>query len=158
MGLLRDWITGSSAGDSRVPEEVAVVGVADKLKGQVATGPRHEFFYFGGSNADLMALRYDDWKVSFKTFSGNLFTGQVETTSAPIVTNLRQDPWERYLDESMLYGRWWGDKLWTMVPGVTIVGGFLKTFEAYPPSQRSGSLSVSRFLDAIQSGASGGGH
>jgi hypothetical protein len=26
----------------------------------------------------------------------------------PLVTNLRQDPWERYQDESMIYARWWG--------------------------------------------------
>jgi len=35
-----------------------------------------------------------------------------------------QDPWERYQDQSMMYARWWGDKLWTMVPGVNIVGDF----------------------------------
>jgi hypothetical protein len=31
------------------------------------------------------------------------------------------------------------------------------TFKEYPPSQVSGSLSVTRFLEAIQSGAAGGG-
>jgi hypothetical protein len=105
-----------------------------------------------------MALRYNAWKISFKTIKGNLFTGTVETTDVPLVTNLRQDPWERYQDESMLYGRWWGEKLWTMVPAVTIVKGFLVTFEAYPPSQKSGSISVSHFLESISSGANGGGH
>ena len=38
------------------------------FKGEVAQGPRHEFFYFS-DNADLMALRYNDWKISFKTSS-----------------------------------------------------------------------------------------
>jgi arylsulfatase len=104
-----------------------------------------------------MALRYDDWKVSFKTVKGNLFNGQVETTQAPIVTNLRQDPWERYQDESLNYGKWWGEKLWTMVPAVQIVGGFLQTFKEYPPSQPNGGLTVSQFLEAISRGASGGG-
>ncbi len=127
------------------------------FKGDVAEGPRHEFFYFS-DNADLMALRYNDWKLSFKTIKGNLFTGTEETTNVPLVTNLRQDPWERYQDESMLYGKWWGDKLWTLVPAVTIVAGFLQTFEEYPPSQRSGSVSVTRFLEAIQSGSAGAGH
>jgi len=73
------------------------------------------------------------------------------------VTNLRDDPWERYQDESMLYGRWWGDKLWTMVPAVTIVQGLLVTFQQYPPSQKSGSISVDQFLNAISSGAAGPG-
>jgi hypothetical protein len=98
-----------------------------------------------------------DWKVSFKTVKGNLFNGSVETTQAPIVTNLRQDPWERYQTESLNYGKWWGEKLWTMVPAVQIVGRFLQTFKEYPPSQASGGLTVSQFLEAISHGASGGG-
>jgi len=102
-------------------------------------------------------MRYDAWKVSFKTIKGNLFNGQVESTTAPIVTNLRQDPWERYQVESMDFGRWWGEKLWTMVPAVQIVGGFLQTFREYPPSQASGGLTVSQFLEGISKGAAGGG-
>ena len=85
------------------------------FKGEVAKGPRREFFYFT-DNGDLMAVRYDDWKVSFKTIKGNLFTGTEESTNVPLVTNLRQDPWERYQEESTSYGRWWGDKLWTWFP------------------------------------------
>jgi arylsulfatase A-like enzyme len=127
------------------------------FKGEVAQGPRHEFFYFT-DNGDLTALRYDDWKLSFKTIKGNLFTGTPETTNVPIVTNLREDPWERYQDQSMMYARWWGDKLWTMVPGVTIVGQFLATFREYPPSQRGGTLSIERALEMVQQGASGPGH
>jgi arylsulfatase len=84
------------------------------------------------------------WKVSFKTIKGNLFTGQVESTTAPIVTNLRQDPWERYQVESINYGKWWGEKLWTMVPAVQIVGGFIETSKEYPPSQENGGLTVSK--------------
>jgi arylsulfatase A-like enzyme len=126
------------------------------LKGDAAEGPRKEFFYFT-DNGDLNALRYGDWKLSFKTIKGNLFTGTGDSTNVPLVTNLRQDPWERYPDESMMYARWWGDKLWTMVPGVSIVGRFLATFKEYPPSQVNGSLSIEKALLAVQNGASGGG-
>ena len=80
-------------------------------------GPRREFFYFS-DNADLMAVRYNAWKLNFKTIVGNLFTGKEDSTNVPVVTNLRQDPWERYQTEGMLYGRWWGEKLWTMVPAI----------------------------------------
>jgi hypothetical protein len=44
-----------------------------------------------------------------------------------------------------------------MVPAVEIVGGFLQTFKEYPPSQASGSLTVSQFLEAVSKGASRGG-
>ena len=73
------------------------------------------------------------------------------------MTNLRQDPWERYQDQSMMYARWWGDQLWTLVPSVAIVGRFLGTFKEYPPSQVSASNSVTRFLEAIERGAAGAG-
>ena len=84
--------------------------------------------YRAGYNADLMAVRYNAWKLSFKTIEGNLFTGKEDSTNVPLVTNLRQDPWARYQSEPMMYARWWGDKLWTMVPAIQIVGQFLATF------------------------------
>jgi arylsulfatase len=126
------------------------------FKGEVTDGPRHEFFYFS-DNADLMALRYNDWKIAFKTIQGNLFTGKEDSTNVPWVTNLRMDPWERYQSESDMYTRWWGDQLWTLVPSVAIVGQFLQSFKEFPPSQVSGSNSVTRFLEAIQSGVAGSG-
>src|SRR5450432_2548775 len=149
-------LKGYKAGDKTFRSHLDGYNFMPFFKGEVAEGPRHEFFYFG-SGADLMAVRYDDWKVSFKTIKGNLFNGEVETTTAPLVTNLRQDPWERYQVESMNYGRWWGDKLWTMVPAVAIVGEFLQTFKEYPPSQASGSLTVDKAVAMISHGASGGG-
>jgi arylsulfatase A-like enzyme len=150
-------LKGMTVGDKTFKNHLDGYNFLPFFKGETAEGPRHEFFYFG-AGADLMALRYDDWKVSFKTIKGNLFNGQVETTGAPLVTNLRQDPWERYQVESMNYGQWWGEKLWTMVPAVNIVGGFLQTFREYPPSQVSGSLSIEKALQMLQEGAGAGGH
>lgn len=151
-----DLLAGLTVGDKTFRTHLDGYNFLPYFKGDTTAGPRHEFFYFSNT-ADLMALRYDDWKVSFKTIKGNLFTGEAQSTQAPIVTNLRQDPWERYQDESMDYGKWWGQKLWTMVPATVIVSQFLQSFIAYPPSQKSGGLTVSQFLDAVQNGASGAG-
>jgi arylsulfatase A-like enzyme len=126
------------------------------LKGEEPRGPRREFFYFT-DNGDLTAVRYDDWKLSFKTIKGNLFTGTEESTNVPLVTNLRQDPWERYQDQSMMYARWWGDKLWTLIPASAVVGQFLQTFKEYPPSQGSATFGIEGALKAIESGSQGGG-
>jgi arylsulfatase A-like enzyme len=149
-------LKGYRVGDKTFKNHLDGYNFLPFFKGDVAAGPRHEFFYFT-DNGDLTALRYDAWKVSFKTIEGNLNTGREVSTNVPWVTNLRADPWERYQSESMLYGRWWGDKLWTLVPAVQIVGQYLVTFKEYPPSQVGGSISVSKFLDAIQSGAAGSG-
>ncbi|MDM0050487.1 arylsulfatase [Variovorax sp. J22R115] len=148
-------LAGYKAGEKTFKNHLDGYNFMPYFKGEIPA-PRHEFFYFS-DNADLMAVRYNAWKVSFKTIEGNLFNGKPETTNVPLVTNLRQDPWERYQDESLLYGRWWGEKLWTMVPAVGIVGQFLGTFKEYPPSQVSGSLSVEKALQMLQAGSRGSG-
>jgi arylsulfatase A-like enzyme len=149
-------LTGYQAGDKTFKNHLDGYNFMPFFKGEVAAGPRHEFFYFS-DNADLMAVRYNAWKLSFKTVQGNLFTGKEETTNVPLVTNLRADPWERYQDQSLMYGRWWGEKLWTMIPAVAIVGQFLETFKEYPPSQTSGSLSVENALRMLETGSRGSG-
>ncbi|MGA7051059.1 MAG: sulfatase-like hydrolase/transferase, partial [Mycobacterium sp.] len=144
-------LTGLDTSDKTFKVHLDGYDFTPYFAGEVAEGPRREFFYFS-DNADLMAVRYNAWKLNFKTIVGNLFTGKEDSTNVPVVTNLRQDPWERYQTESMLYGRWWGEKLWTMVPAVNIVGEFLATFVAYPPSQASGTLSVEKALAMLQEG------
>ncbi len=151
-----ELLRGMKVGDKTFRNHLDGYNFLPFFQGKVAKGPRREFFYFT-DNGDLTALRYDDWKLSFKTIKGNLFTGKEDSTNVPLVTNLRQDPWERYQDESMLYGRWWGEKLWTLVPGAAIVGRFLESFKEYPPSQVSGSLSIDKALRTLEAGSRGGG-
>jgi arylsulfatase len=149
-------LSGMKAGDKTFKVHLDGYSFVPFFKGEVPRGPRHEFFYFT-DNGDLTAVRYDDWKVTFKTIKGNLFTGTEESTNVPLVTNLRQDPWERYQDQSMMYARWWGDKLWTLIPSSAIVGQFLQTFKDYPPSQASGTFGIEKALKMIEAGSSGGG-
>ncbi len=151
-------LNGMKVGDKTFKTHLDGYNFMPYFKGEAATGPRREFFYFT-DNGDLNAVRYDDWKVTFKTTKGNLFTGTEETTNVPIVTNLRQDPWERYQVESTSYGRWWGDKIWTLIPSGAIVGQFLATFKEFPPSQESAAtVGVEKALQAIQAGSKGGGN
>ena len=149
-------LKGMNVGDKTFKNHLDGYNFVPYLKGEDAKGPRHEFFYFT-DNGDLTAVRYDDWKVTFKTIKGNLFTGTEESTNVPLVTNLRQDPWERYQDQSMMYARWWGDKLWTLIPSSAIVGQFLQTFKEYPPSQTSGTFGIEKALKMIEAGSRGGG-
>jgi arylsulfatase A-like enzyme len=149
-------LKGMQVGDKTFKNHLDGYNFVPFFKGEAAKGPRHEFFYFT-DNGDLTAVRYDDWKVTFKTIKGNLFTGTEESTNVPLVTNLRQDPWERYQDQSMMYARWWGDKLWTLIPSAAIVGQFLQTFREYPPSQTSGTFGIEKALQMIEAGSRGGG-
>jgi arylsulfatase A-like enzyme len=154
--VTQELLAGLKAGDKTFKVHLDGYNFIPFFKGDTTNGPRKEFFYFD-DNANLNALRYNDWKVSFAWIKGNLFTGERKSQNVPIVVNLREDPLERFPDESSLYTRWWADKLWTLVPAQAIVGQFLQSFQEFPPSQKSGSMNVSQFLDALQSGESGGG-
>jgi arylsulfatase len=149
-------LTGYKAGEKTFKVHLDGYNFQPFLAGEVPAGPRHEFFYFS-DNADLMAVRYNEWKVTFKTIQGNLFTGKEDTTNVPLVTNLRADPWERYQDDSQMYMRWWGEKVWTLMPAGAIVGQFLQTFREFPPSQKSGSFGIEQALAALEAGTKGGG-
>jgi arylsulfatase A-like enzyme len=156
LTVTKELLAGLKVGDKTFKNHLDGYNFLPFFKGDEPKGPRKEFFYFTDSG-DLNAMRYNDWKIEFSWVKGNLFTGQVQTQNVPIVVNLRQDPFERFPDESLMYARWWGDKLWTLVPAQVIVGQFLQTFQEFPPSQRGGSYSVKQFLDKVQDGASGGG-
>jgi arylsulfatase A-like enzyme len=147
---------GYQAGDKTFTNHLDGYNFMPFFTGEVDKGLRREFFYFD-DNANLNALRYDDWKINFKWIEGNLFTGSIKTANVPIVVNLRQDPFERYPFESDLYRRWQADKLWTLIPAQAVVVDFLQSFRDFPPSQKSGTFSVEQFLDQVQGGATGAG-
>jgi len=161
-----DWLPTflAAAGDPDVKENLKQgIKVGDKtfknhldgynflpfFKGEAAKGPRREIYYFD-DNASLNALRVNDWKIHFKIMEGNLAVATLKPLNMPQVINLRQDPFERFPSESLMYFRWFGDKLWTFVPAQMIVGQFLQTFKEFPPSQKSGSFSVDHVLDQLQ--------
>ena len=149
-------LKGMKVGDKTFKNHLDGYNFLPYFEGKVDSAPRHEFFYFTDSG-DLYALRYNAWKISFKTVAGNLFTGHEASTNAPLVTNLRMDPWERYQSESMLYGRWWGENMWTFLPATTIVGQFLETFKEYPPSAPPSNFGVEDALKALEQGYRGAG-
>jgi arylsulfatase len=145
-------LTGLKVGNKTFKNHLDGYNFLPLFKGEVTKGPRREIFYFD-DNANLNALRYDDWKISFVVMEGNLARATSKTLNMPDVVNLREDPFERYPTESEMYRRWWGDKMWTFIPAQAIVGQFLQSFKEFPPSQRSGSFGVDQVLDALQSGA-----
>jgi len=119
----------------------------DMLTGKNPEGNRKEIFYFD-AGGNLNALRYGDWKVHFSIIEGNLTTAYRKSPSWPIIVNLRQDPYERAPSESLMYLRWQGEKMWTMVPAQSIVSDFLASFKDFPPA-KSGSLSVDKVLQQM---------
>jgi len=121
------------------------------FKGE-AKAPREEILYFNQAG-ELDAVRWNDWKVSFATFDGNIATGVREIANWPVITHLRADPFEEMHHESMMYMRWYADNMWLFVPIQAKVQDFLSTIGNYP-FQEGQSLNAAgisyRSLKAMQ--------
>ena len=109
-------------------------------------GQRKEIFYFDDSGG-LNAIRHGDWKISFAT-KDSWWADVAKPRTVPLVVNLRADPFEVTPDAGM-YTRWYGDKLWVMIPAQAIVGQFLQSFKEFPQRQKSASFNVQQTLDQI---------
>ncbi len=131
--------------------------ITDALAGK-SPSPRHEFFYFN-DDGSLVGLRYDQWKIVFaeqRAEGMDVWQDPFVPLRLPKIFNLRSDPFETADHEGMDYKRWRVERLFLLVPAQQYVAKFLATFKEFPPSQKPGSFSIDRALDALQSGAGGG--
>jgi len=124
------------------------------LKGE-AEWPRQEFLYWT-DDGNVAALRYNDWKITFLRQNAHgihVWTSQFEVLRAPMLANLRMDPFERAFDESIGYSRWWVDHMFVFAPAGAYVGQWLQSFRDFPPRQKPGSFNLERVMEAIEKGA-----
>ena len=110
---------------------------------------RHAFFYWT-DDGDLAGLRYDQWKVVFLEQQAegiHVWQQPLIPLRAPLLFNLRTDPFERADHESGEYEKWYVERMFVMAPAQAIVGRELQTFKDFPPRQKPGSFSIG---DAMQ--------
>jgi len=120
------------------------------LKGE-ADWPRKEFIYWT-DHGSVAALRYNNWKISFlKQPAHGLHVGihPFEELRAPMVCNLRMDPFELEQDIGMDYGRWFAEHIFVFAPAGAFVGRWLQSFLEYPPRQKPGSFKLDRVMEAV---------
>jgi arylsulfatase A-like enzyme len=120
------------------------------LAGEQEHSPRRAFFYWS-DDGDLMALRFDQWKIHFmeqRAKGVGVWREPLVALRAPKIFNLRSDPFERGdEDATMHYDRWMVDRAFMLVPAQAMVGAFLKTFEEFPPRQRPASFSIDQAIE-----------
>jgi arylsulfatase A-like enzyme len=130
------------------------------FKGEVEKPPRVEYFYFS-DDGDLMAVRYDNWKLVFleQRVAGTLriWAEPMVQLRVPKLFTLRTDPYERADITSNTYYDWMINHIYLFVPAQKPVGDFLKTFVEYPPRQKAASFSIDQVLEKL-SQHGGGSH
>jgi len=123
------------------------------LKGE-GEAPRHEFWYVN-DDGQVVAARYDDWKVVFLENRGEAFGVWREPFTelrVPLLFNLRRDPFERAQHNANTYNDWFLDRAFVVVPIQAMAAQFLQTMQDYPPSQTPGSFNLSTIEEKLKSG------
>jgi arylsulfatase len=69
---------------------------------------------------------------------------------APLLFNLRRDPYERATLTSNTYWDWYIDHAFLLVPAQDYVAKFLATFKEYPPRQKAASFTIDQVMDMLQ--------
>ena len=149
-----DLLKGKKVGDVTFKVHVDGYNLLPAFKGGVEW-PRHEFLYWT-DDGNVAALRYNQWKITFlrqDAHSMAVWQEPFVELRAPIIANLRSDPFERGQYEGIDYGRWFIDHAFVFAPAATYIGQWLQSFREFPPSQKPGSFNLNRVMEAVTSGA-----
>jgi arylsulfatase len=77
-----------------------------------------------------------------------------EVLRAPLLTNLRMDPFERARHEdAMGYQRWYMERMFGIAPATAFVARCLESFKEFPPRQKPGSFNLERVMEAVTAGS-----
>ena len=151
-------LTGYQVGSKTFKVHLDGYNLVPYLSGEQEKSPRIDYFYFS-DDGDLLALRYDNWKV---VFAEQRATGTLQIWQEPFVQlrfpklfNLRTDPLEKADITSNTYWDWILDHVYLFLPAQKFVGDFLGTFVEFPPRQKAASFTIDQVLEKLQQGVSG---
>jgi len=155
--VVDELLKGKTIGDRTYKVHLDGYDLAPAFKG-AGEWPRKEFIYWT-DDGNVAALRYENWKVTFleqKAEGMKVWQEPFDELRAPILTNLRMDPFERARQEdAMGYQRWWIEHMFAIAPASAYVGQWLQSFKEFPPRQKPGSFNLSRVMEAVTAGSQG---
>jgi arylsulfatase len=129
----------------------------DYLSGKAKESPRKEFMYVN-DDGQVVAIRYDDWKVVFLENRGEAFGVWREPFTelrVPLLFHLRRDPFEKAQHNANTYNDWFLDRAFVIVPLQALATRFLQSMKDYPPSQTPGSFNLQKIQKQLERPAGG---
>jgi len=120
------------------------------LKGEEAW-PRQEFIYWT-DDGNVAALRYGNWKATFlrqDAHGMHVWLEPFKALRAPMLTNLRMDPFELAHEIGMDYDRWFLEHMFMIAPAGAYVAKWLQSFREFPPRQKPGSFNLDNVMEAV---------
>jgi arylsulfatase A-like enzyme len=160
-GIVEKLKAGHKADDKTFKVHIDGYNLLPYLSGKEEKSPRKGFIYFS-DDGDLVALRFDNWKI---VFMEQRCPGTLQVWAEPFVPlrlpkmfNLRTDPYERADITSNTYYQWLLESGYLALAAQTIVSEFLATFKDFPPRQKAASFTIDQALEKMSEAASGAHH
>jgi len=124
----------------------------DYFSGKTKESPRKEFWYVN-DDGQIVAARYEDWKVVFLENRGEAFGVWREPFTelrVPLLFHLRRDPFEKAQHNANVYNDWFLSRVFVIVPIQGLAAQFLQSMKDYPPSQSPGSFNLSKIEERLR--------
>jgi arylsulfatase A-like enzyme len=150
----KDLLKGRKSGNMNYKVHLDGYNLLPAFKGE-GEWPRKEFLYWT-DDGSVAALRYNNWKITFlRQDAHGLHVWQEPFTKlrAPMLTNLRMDPFEIARDIGMGYDQWFIERMFVFAPAGAYVGQWLQSFREFPPRQKPGSFNLDHVMEAVTSNA-----
>ena len=145
-------LKGANVGGRNYKVHIDGYNLLPAFKGEAAW-PRHEFIYWT-DDGSVAALRYDNWKLTFlkqNAHGMHVWLQPFEELRAPMLNNLRMDPFELAQDIGMDYDRWYLEHMFVIAPATAYVAKWLQSFKEFPPRQKPGSFNLDRVMESVTS-------
>ncbi len=147
----QELLSGKQIGDQTYKVHLDGYDLGPALKGEAAW-PRHEFLYWT-DDGSVAAIRYNDWKVTFleqEAHGLRVWQDPFKELRAPLLTNLRMDPFERAEKENAMgYTRWFMEHMFLIAPASAYAANWLQSFEEFPPRQKPGSFNLDNVMSTL---------
>jgi len=151
-------LKGYKAGDMTYKVHLDGYNLLPMLTGQGGDWPRKGFFYWN-DDGELVAFRYDRWKVVFKEQQSRQFRVWMDpfvNLRVPLIFDLRMDPFERASTDSNSYYEWM--ERMAQIIGVaaqSYTGKMIMTFKEFPPRQKPASFNLDQVMESLTSANQG---
>ena len=151
-GIKEQLLKGTDINGRHYRNYIDGYNLVDYLTGKTDKSPRNEFWYVNDEGS-IVAARYGDWKVTFlenRATQLQIWREPFIELRAPMLSNLRRDPFEKAQSGSNTYNDWYIDHPYVIIPIQALAARFLKTMEEFPPSQRPGSWNLSKIEEQLR--------
>lgn len=145
-----DLLKGRTIGDMTYKVHIDGYNLLPTFQGK-EEWPHKDFIYWT-DDGNVAALRYNNWKITFlrQDHEGlRVWQEPFVKLRAPMLTNLRTDPFEIAHEIGMGYDRWFAERMFVFAPAGAFVGNWLQSFREFPPRQKPGSFNLDNVMEAV---------